>query len=65
MVDPATMPGWLRAFVDVNPISHMTDAMRALMGGGATIGQVALALAAPVALTLLLSPVTLWIYRRQ
>src|SRR5688572_16321201 len=65
MVDPATMPGWLRAFVEVNPISFMTDAMRALMGGGATLGQVALALAAPVALTLLLSPVTLWIYRRQ
>jgi ABC-2 type transport system permease protein len=65
MVDPATMPGWLRAFVEVNPISLMTDAMRALMGGGATVGQVALALAAPVALTLLLSPVTLWIYRRQ
>ena len=25
MVDPATMPGWLRAFVEVNPVSLMTD----------------------------------------
>jgi len=65
MVDPATMPDWLRAFVDVNPVSLMTTAMRGLMGGTATIGDVALALAAPVALTLLLAPVTLWLYRRQ
>ena len=25
MVDPATMPGWLRAFVDVNPVSLDDD----------------------------------------
>src|SRR5690606_21316815 len=36
MVDPATMPDWLRAFVEVNPVSLMTTAMRGLMGGGAT-----------------------------
>ena len=38
MVDPATMPGWLRAFVDVNPVSLMTTALRGLMSGGATFG---------------------------
>ena len=65
MVDPATMPGWLRAFVEVNPISNMSTAMRGLMSGGATFEQVLLALAAPVALTLVLAPVTLWLYRRQ
>ena len=65
MVDPATMPGWLRAFVEVNPVSLMSTAMRALMGGGATIGQIVLALSAPVLLTAVLSPVTLWLYRRQ
>src|SRR5262245_23366436 len=36
MVDPATMPGWLRTFVDVNPISLMTTAIRGLMNGTAT-----------------------------
>jgi ABC-2 type transport system permease protein len=65
MVEPSTMPGWLRTFVEVNPISLMANAMRNLMGGGAAIGEVALALAAPAALTLLLAPVTLWLYRRQ
>lgn len=65
MVDPATMPGWLRAFVEVNPISLMTTAARAVMSGGATFDQVALALVAPVALTLLLAPLTLWLYRKR
>ena len=65
MVDPGTMPGWLRAFVDVNPVSLMTTAMRGLMGGTAGLGQVALALIAPLALTVILAPVTLWLYLRR
>ena len=65
MVDPGTMPGWLRAFVEVNPISLMSTAMRALMAGNATLSQVALSLVAPVVLTVVLAPVTLWLYRRQ
>ena len=65
MVDPATMPGWLRAFVDVNPVSLMATAIRASMDGGASFDQIALALSAPVLLTLLLAPTTLWLYRKQ
>ena len=65
MVDPATMPGWLRGFVEVNPVSLMTTAMRGLMSGEATARQVMLALAGPMALTVVLAPVTLWLYRRR
>jgi ABC-2 type transport system permease protein len=65
MVQPATMPGWLRAFVEVNPVSLMATAMRGLLSGGATLREVLLALAAPVALTVLLAPVTLLLYRRR
>jgi ABC-2 type transport system permease protein len=65
MVDPATMPGWLRAFVEVNPVSLMATAIRGLMGGGATVAEVALALAAPALLTALLAPATLFLYRRR
>src|ERR687893_693644 len=61
MVDPATMPGWLRAIVEVNPVSLMTTAMRSLMAGGAGFGQIVLALSAPVVLTILLAPTTLWL----
>ncbi len=65
MVDPATMPGWLRVFVDVNPVSLMTTAMRGLMNGGATWEQLGLALLAPLLLTAVLAPLTLWLYRRK
>lgn len=65
MVDPATMPGWLRAFVDVNPVSLATTAMRGLMGGGASVGDVLVALLAPAILTALLAPLTLWLYLRR
>ncbi len=65
MVQPDTMPDWLRAFVDVNPVSLMTTAMRGLMAGTATVGQVALALLAPAVLSAALAPLTLWLYRRR
>jgi ABC-2 type transport system permease protein len=65
MVDPATMPGWLRGFVDVNPVSLMTTALRGLMGGGATLAEIGLALIAPAALTAVLAPLTLWLFLRR
>jgi len=65
MVDPATMPAWLRAFVEVNPISLMTTAMRGLMAGNATWGAVGLAVVAPAVLTVLLAPLTVRLYRRE
>ena len=34
------MPGWLRAYVDVNPVSHLVTTERALMNGTAAAGQV-------------------------
>jgi oleandomycin transport system permease protein len=33
-VDPSTMPGWLQAFVKVNPITQVVEMMRGLMIGG-------------------------------
>jgi oleandomycin transport system permease protein len=54
-----TMPGWLQAFVHVNPISHLVSTMRALMTGGAyahdlvwTLGWMALLLVVFVPLAL-------------
>ena len=59
------MPGWLRAFVEVNPVSLMTTAMRGLMAGNATWAAVGLALVAPAVLTVLLAPLTVRLYRRE
>jgi ABC-2 type transport system permease protein len=65
MVDPATMPPWLAGFVGLNPISHMATAMRGLFAGTAGLSTVALALVAPVAMTAVLAPVVLRLYRRR
>jgi ABC-2 type transport system permease protein len=64
-VDPATMPGWLQAFIDVNPISHLVTAARGLMAGTATAGQVGWVLAAAAALTAVFAPLTTHLYRNQ
>jgi daunorubicin/doxorubicin transport system permease protein len=63
-VNPATMPGWLRAFVQVNPVSHLVTAERALMSGTATAGQVGWALLASAALVAVFAPLTMALYRR-
>ncbi|SEB41454.1 ABC-2 type transport system permease protein [Nitratireductor aquibiodomus] len=65
MVRPETMPSWLEAFVVRNPVSHMTTALRGLMSGTATGGEVVLALVAPALLTIVLSPLVLSLYRRS
>jgi ABC-2 type transport system permease protein len=38
-VDPTTMPAGLRAFAEINPISHLVTAARGLMDATATAGQ--------------------------
>jgi ABC-2 type transport system permease protein len=62
-VQPETMPGWLRTFVDVNPISHLVTAERALMDGTATVGQVGWVLLASAALVAVFAPITMHLHR--
>jgi ABC-2 type transport system permease protein len=63
-VQPRTMPGWLQAFVRVNPISHIADATRDLMNNTGGAGVV-WSLVAIVAITLVFAPVTLHLYGKQ
>lgn len=65
MVRPETMPDWLEAIVNLNPVTHMTTAMRDLFAGTATWSGVGLALLAPVLMTLFLAPLVLVLYRRR
>jgi ABC-2 type transport system permease protein len=62
-VSPATLPGWLRAFVDVNPISHLVTAERALMDGTPAGGQAGWVLLASAALIAVFGPLTMRLYR--
>jgi ABC-2 type transport system permease protein len=64
-VDPDTMPGWLRTFVDVNPVSHLVTATRDLSDGTATAGQIAWALIAAAAVAGVFAPLALWLYDRD
>jgi ABC-2 type transport system permease protein len=64
-VEPTTMPSWLRSFVDANPISHLVTAERGLMNGTATAGQIVWVLAASAALTAVLAPLTMRLYRNK
>ena len=60
------MPGWLQAFVNVNPISHVADAARDLMNNTSGAGgPVAWSLIATAAITLVSAPLTLHLYGRQ
>ncbi len=64
-VEPGTLPGWLRAFVDVNPVSHLASAERALMLGTGAGGDVLWVLAASAVLTAVFAPLTVHLYRRR
>ncbi len=63
--DPRTMPGWLQAFIRVNPISHLVTAERGLMAGTATATQVGWVLLASAALTAVFAPLTMHLYRNK
>jgi ABC-2 type transport system permease protein len=64
-VDPATMPGWLHAFADANPISHLATAERGLMQGTATANDVLSVLAAAAVLTAVFAPLTMRLFRSR
>jgi ABC-2 type transport system permease protein len=63
-VDPATLPGWLETFVDINPISHLVTAVRGLMDGNGDLGEVGIVFAAAAVLTAVFAPLTVRLYRR-
>jgi ABC-2 type transport system permease protein/oleandomycin transport system permease protein len=57
-----TMPGPLQAWADINPISHIVDAIRALILGGPTTTPVLQAAAWLATLAALLIPLAIWRY---
>ena len=64
-VDPATLPGPLQAFVEVNPISVLATASRSLMAGAPDGTAIAVSLAVAAALTAVFLPVTTRLYRSR
>lgn len=64
-VDPSTLPGWLQAFVDVNPISHAATASRELMNGTATWSQLGWVGLSCVLLVAVFGTLTMRMYHRR
>ena len=60
-----TMPGWLQAFVDVNPISHLVTAVRGLMSGGPVAASVGWTLVWMAGLLVVFAPLAVRAYRRR
>lgn len=64
-VDPATMPSWLRAFVNANPVSILTTAVRGLMRGRASVGEMGMVLLSSAILVIIFAPITMYLYRNK
>ena len=60
-----TMPGWLRAVVRHNPVTHLTNASRGLMHGGNVTSDVLWVLAASAAIVLVAAPIALRMYHQE
>lgn len=70
-VPTGTMPGWLQAFADNQPVTITTNALRGLMLGGGALpegatvaGEVFLSLAWAFGILVLAAPLAIWVYRR-
>ena len=64
-VDQDTLPGWLRAIVDINPFTLAVTAARGLSQGTATAGQVGWALVGCGVLIAVFGPLAAYLYRTK
>ncbi|MDP3967686.1 MAG: ABC transporter permease [Nocardioides sp.] len=62
---PETMPGWLRAFVEVNPVTLLVEAARGLMNGNPDVGDVLGVLGLSVLLIAVFAPIAMRIFNRK
>jgi oleandomycin transport system permease protein len=64
-VPASTMPSWLRGFVDLNPVSRLSDAVRGLFTGGPVAGHATAALLASGVLIAIFAPLAVALYQRR
>ncbi|QIQ03716.1 ABC transporter permease [Streptomyces liangshanensis] len=64
-VDPKTMPGWLQAFVDNSPVSHVATAVRELMAGNWPAAHIGWSLGWSAALLTIFGAVTMHLYNQK
>ncbi|MGB6052221.1 MAG: ABC transporter permease, partial [Rhodococcus sp. (in: high G+C Gram-positive bacteria)] len=64
-VDPQTMPGWLQAFVEVNPVSFLVTSIRSLMAGEPDAAALAVTMAICAGFLAVFGPITMRLYNRK
>ncbi|PXY31156.1 ABC transporter permease [Prauserella muralis] len=64
-VPSETMPGWLQAWSDVNPVSLLADTLRGLLNGGPVAGPLLGALAWMAAILAVFFPLAMRAYRKR
>ncbi len=64
-VDPTTMPGWLQAFVNNSPVTHLASAVRGLMAGDRPAADIVWSLGWAALFVLVFGPVTMRLYNRR
>jgi oleandomycin transport system permease protein len=64
-VPSSTMPGWLRAWSDINPVSLMAETARGLMNGGAVAGPLLGSLAWMAGVVVVFFPLAMRAYRKR
>jgi ABC-2 type transport system permease protein len=64
-VEPRTMPGWLEAFVNVNPVTHLVAAVRSTMAGAPDAAAITWTLLWSVAFVAIFGTLTMWRYNRR
>ncbi|KFZ78797.1 ABC transporter [Amycolatopsis sp. MJM2582] len=64
-VNPETMPGWLQAFVDVNPVTHVVAAVRSMMDGNWDGGEISWVLIAGAIILAIFGTLTMRLYNRK
>jgi oleandomycin transport system permease protein len=65
MPSTATMPGWLQAWVKVNPVTSLADAVRGLTVGGPVGSHAMYALAWAAGIVVVAFPLAMRMYRRR
>jgi oleandomycin transport system permease protein len=65
MPSTLTMPGWLQAWVKVNPVTHLADAVRGLTVGGPVASHAMYALAWAAGIVVVAFPLAMSMYRRR
>jgi len=60
-----TMPGWLQAWVDVNPVTILADAVRGLLSGGSAATYVGQSLLWAVAIAAVFAPLAVRTFKRR